>query len=94
MTAAFRENLILERVFGATLARSSYPWLPPRRVAIEGAQDETSAFVSKVGAHVITAMSEAEMMSLMVGILVALVICDLLLGYGATRGPRPESPPV
>ena len=94
MTAAFRENLILERVFGATLARSSYPWSPTRRVAIDGAQDETSAFVSKVGAHVITAVSEAEMMSLMVSILVALVICDLLLGYDATRRPPPESPPV
>jgi hypothetical protein len=94
MTTAFRENLILERVFGAALARSSYPWPPHRRLAIESAQDENSVFVSKVGAHVITAVSEAEMMSLMAGILVALVICDLLLGYGATRGPRPESPPV
>jgi hypothetical protein len=94
MTVAFRENLILERVFGATFARSTYPWPPTRRVVIEGAQDETSAFVSKVGAHVITAVGEAEMMSLMVGILVALVICDLLLGSGATRRPPPESPPV
>ncbi len=94
MTAAFRENLILERVFGATLARSSYHWRPPRRAAIEGAQDETSVFVSKVGAHVITAVSETEMRSLMVGILVALVICDLLLGYSVNRRPPPESPPV
>jgi hypothetical protein len=94
ITTAFRENLILERVFGVTLASSSYPWPPTRRVAIEGAQDENSVFASKVGAHVITAVSEAEMMSLLVGILVALVICDLLLGYRATRRPPPESPPV
>jgi hypothetical protein len=79
MTAAFRENLILERVFGATLARSSYPWPPHRRVAIEGAQDEASAFVSKVGAHVITAVSESTLRTIMVAILVALAICDLLL---------------
>jgi len=94
MTTAFRENLILERVFGATLDRSSYPWPPTQRIVIEGAQDETSAFVSKVGSHVFTAVSEAEMMSLLVGILVTLVICDWLLGYGATRRSPPESPPV
>ena len=89
ITAAFRENLILERVFGATLARSSYPWPPHRRAAIEGAQNETSVFVSKVSAHVITAASEAEVRSLLVGILVALVICNLLLSRSVTRGSPP-----
>ena len=94
MTTAFRENLILERVFGSTLARSSYPWPPHRRVAVEEAQDSTSVFVSKVGAHVITAVSESTLRTIMAGILVALVICDLLLGYGSTRRPPQESPPV
>ena len=94
MTTAYRENLILERIFGATLAISSYPWLPPRRAAIEGAQDQTSVFVSKVGAHVITAVSEAEIRALLVGILIALVICDLTLGYSVTRRSPPESPPA
>ena len=89
MTTAFRENLILERVFGTTLARSSSPWPPTRRVAIEGAQDETSAFVSKVGAHVITVVSESTLRTIMVAILVALAICDLLL---RNRLP-PRSPP-
>ena len=93
MTTAFRENLILERIFGATLAGSSYPWPPPGRSAIEGEQDETSVFVSKVGAHVITAVGEAEIRALLVGILIALVICDLALGYSVTRRPPPESPP-
>ena len=90
MTTTFRENLILERVFGTTLALSSYPWPPSRRVAIEGAQDSTSIFVSKVGAHVITAASEAEIRSLLVGTLVALVICSLLLGRSVTRRSPPE----
>jgi len=90
MTVAFRENLILERVFGAALARSSYPWAPHRRLAIESAQDENSVVVSKVGAHVITAVSESTLRTVMVAILVALVICDLLL----RNRPPSRSPPV
>jgi hypothetical protein len=89
MTTAFRENLILERVFGATLARSSYLWQPQRRAASESAEDDYSVFVSKVGSHVITVMTESTLRSIMVAILVALVICDLLL----RRGPRSRSPP-
>jgi len=79
MTTAFRENLILERVFGATLAHSSYLWPPRRRTEIMAAQDESSVVVSKVAAHVITVMTESTLRSIMVAILVALVICDLLL---------------
>ena len=94
MTTAYRENLILERFFGATLAISSYPWPPPHRAAVEGAQDETSVFVSKVGGHLITAVSEAGIRALLIGILIALVICDLALGYSVTRRSPPESPPV
>ena len=89
MTTAFRENLILERVFGATLAHSSYPWPPHRRTEIMAAQDEHAVFVSKVAAHVITVMTESTLWSIMVAILVVLVICDLLL----RRGPRSRSPP-
>jgi len=94
MTTAFRENLILEQIFGATLASSSYPWPPPHRAEIEGAQNQTSVFVSKVGAHVITAVSEGQIRALLVGVLIALVICDLALGYSVTRRSPPESPPA
>ena len=90
MTTAFRENLILERVFGTTLAHSSFLWPPHRRSKIMAAQDEHSVFVSKVGAHVITAVSETETRSLMVAILVALVICDLLLRRRPQSRSRPE----
>ena len=90
MTTAFRENLILERVFGASLAHSSYLWPPRRRTEIMAAQDESSVFVSKVAAHVITVMTESTLRSIMVAILVALVICDLLLRRRPRSRSRPE----
>ena len=90
MTTAYRENLILEHFFSATLAHSSYLWPPRRRTEIMAAQDENSIFVSKVGAHVITAVSETEMRSIMVAILLALVICDLLLRRRPQSRSRPE----
>jgi hypothetical protein len=79
MTTAYRENLILEYFFSATLAHSSYLLPPRRRTEIMFAQDENSVFVSKVGAHVITVMTESTLRSIMIVILIALVICDLLL---------------
>jgi hypothetical protein len=85
MTTAYRENLILERVFGATLARSSYPWPPPRHVEIESAKDDRTIFMSKAGSHLITAVSESTLRTIMIVILIALVICDLLLSR------RPQS---
>ena len=84
MTTAYRENLILEHVFGATLARSSYPWPPPRHVEIESAEDDRTIFISNAGSHLITAVSESTLRTIMVVILIALVICDLLL----SRRPR------
>ena len=84
MTTAYRENLILEGVFGTTLARSSYPWPPRRHVEIESAKDERTIFMSKAGSHLITAVSESTLRTIMIVILIALVICDLLL----SRRPR------
>ena len=85
MTTAFRENSILERVFGATLAASSYSWPPRRRATIEAAQNEHAAFTSRVGRHLITCIGETALRWLMVAVLLALVICDLLLSR------RPQS---
>jgi hypothetical protein len=85
MTTAYRENLILERVFGATLAHSSYLWPPRRRAAIESAEDDRTIFISKAGSHLITAVSESTLRTIIVVILIALVICDLLLSR------RPQS---
>ena len=90
MTTAFRENLILERVFGSTLAHSSYPMPPARRAEIESAEDDASVFVSKVAAHVITVMTKSTLRSIMIAILIALVICDLLLRRGPRSRSRPE----
>jgi len=93
MTTAVRENLILERFFGATLDQSSYSWPTRRRAMFEEAHDADAEFVSDVAAHLITSASEQTLRALMVSALVALLICDLLLGsYPATRSPPGSQP--
>jgi len=88
MTTAVRENQILERFFGATLGHSAYVWPPHKRVAFEEAHDAEAEFVSDVALHLITWVSEKTLRALMISALVALLICDLLLGwYAATRSP-------
>jgi hypothetical protein len=82
MTTAWRENLILESFFGDTLQQSSYRWSPRRRHEIEEAQDPDEIFVSRAGAHLITAISEVRLRALMLMLLAALVACDLFV---ATR---------
>ena len=92
MTIAFRENLILEVFFGSTLEHSSYRWPERRRAQIEDEQDPEAEIVSKVGSHLITAVSENQLRALMLTLFAALVLCDLVLGRGfATRPPR-EAP--
>jgi hypothetical protein len=88
MTTAVRENLILERFFGATLKHSSYVWPPRKRLAFEAAHDAEAEFVSAVAAHLITWVGEKTLRALCLGALVALLICDVLLGRrAATRSP-------
>ena len=90
MTTAFRENLILERAFGATLARSSFAWRPRMRRQTAEAQDPDLHFVSRVGAHLITAISESALRALMLTLLAALLVCDLRLARRPVTPPRPE----
>jgi hypothetical protein len=89
MTAAWRQNLILESSFGDTLERSSFKWGPQRRESIEAAQDPGAVFVSRAAAHLITRVSEGRLRTLMLALFAALVACEILL---VTRF-RPESPP-
>ncbi|MFV2073106.1 MAG: VanZ family protein [Thermoanaerobaculales bacterium] len=89
MTIAFRENLILESVFGTTLEHSSYRWPERQRARIEDEQDPKVGFVSKVGSHLITAVSENHLRALMLTLLAALLACDLALGRGTATRPRP-----
>jgi hypothetical protein len=88
MTAAWRENLILERFFGQTLELSAYAWRARRKTEVEAAQDPDEVFVSRVGAHLITRVREGRLRALMLALFTTLVACDLLL---ATRS-RQEAP--
>jgi len=89
ITAAWRENLILEKFFGATLEQSSFRWGPRRRREAEAAQDPDELFVSRAGAHLVTRVSEGQLRILMLALFAALVACDV---FGATRS-RPGSAP-
>jgi hypothetical protein len=90
MTTAWRENLILERFFGSTFALSSFQWGPGRRGEVEAAQTLDEVFVSRVGRHLITRVSEGRLRALMLALFAALVACELFL---ASRS-RPQSPPL
>jgi len=79
MTVAFRENLILERYFGETLARSSFAWRKGLREKAANAQNQDAAFISNVAEHLITAVSESQLRVLMLIALYTLIVCDFLL---------------
>jgi len=89
ITTAWRENLILEKFFGATLEQSSFRWGPRRMREAEAAQDPDELFVSRAGAHLVTRVSEGQLRILMLALFAALVACDVFV---ATRS-RPGSPP-
>jgi hypothetical protein len=88
MTAAWRENLILESFFGQTLELSPYSWTARRKAEAEAAQDPEKFFVSRVGSHLITRVREGPLRATMLALLAVLIACDLLI---ATRS-RPPSP--
>ena len=89
MTTAWRENLILETFFSNTLEHSTSRWGPRPRIEAEAAQDPDEFFVSLVGAHLITAVSEGQLRTLLLALFTALVVGDV---FGATRS-RPGSQP-
>ena len=89
MTTAWRQNLILETVFGRTLERSSFAWGPRLRTEVERTQDTETFFVSRVGAHLITRVSESRLRLALLALFAALVACDILLA----RRSRPEAQP-
>ncbi len=93
MTTAVRENRILERFFGATLKQSSYAWPHKKRAVFEKAHDEETEFVSAVAEHLITWASEKTLRTLGLSALVALLLCDVLLGRGAATRYPPGSRP-
>jgi hypothetical protein len=86
MTTAWRQNLILEQAFSNTLAQSPYGWGPRVKARVEDAQDPGAFFVSRVGAHLITRLSEGQLRGFMVVVLVALLACDIALARRSRPG--------
>lgn len=93
LTAALRENMILESFFGDTLAESAFAWPGRRREAVRRSQDSSAAYVSPVAKHLITRISERTLRALMVSVLIALVVCDLLLARSSSTRPRSRLQP-
>jgi hypothetical protein len=78
-TVAFRENTILERYFGRTLAASNYAWSEALRARVAALAIPDVSFTSKVGAHLITAVSEKTLRAVLVVAALALLAADGLL---------------
>ena len=90
MTTAWRENLILETFFGNTLEHSTSRWGPRPSIEAEAAQDPDEFFVSQVGAHLITAVSEGQLRALLLALFGALVACDVFFSTRSRPGSQPE----
>jgi hypothetical protein len=80
MTIAARENRILEQVFGRALGESVFRWNPRQRRLAQSAEDPEADFVSRVGGHLITAISEKRLRLVMLALLAGLVILDRGIG--------------
>jgi len=83
---AWRENQIVERFFGRTLAASSYRWKPQLRQRVDALQDAPVDFRSAAGSHLITFASEGGLRALLLGLTLVLVLADIALGR-YQRGP-------
>ncbi|MFH1176210.1 MAG: VanZ family protein [Acidobacteriota bacterium] len=84
-TAAFRENTILERYFGRTLAASLYAWSEALRARVEALVIPDASFTSKVGAHLITAFSEGTLRALLVVAVLGLLAASWPPGRRASQ---------
>lgn len=89
MTAAARENRILESIFGETLSRSIFPWAEARLAVVDAAQNPDARYVSRVAGHLITRVSEPVLRALMLGMIAALLAADLSLSRRLSRFPPP-----
>ena len=81
-TAAYRENLILERYFTHTLDSSKAALAPRDRRFLERLQRPEAAFESEVGNWLVTAFSETQAR---IALLAALVVLAALYRYAARR---------
>jgi hypothetical protein len=88
MTAAARENRILEQVFGNTLSQSAFLWSDRQRIAVESVEDPDARFVSKVAGHLITGVSETLLRFLILTVLAVLVAADVILSRSLRQSTR------
>ena len=84
LAVAWSENSLMERYFGNTLSRSSYPWDPKLLGRIESVHDPDLLFRSAAGSHLITFASERTIRFILLVLVAAMIIADLQLGR--TRG--------
>ena len=88
-TIALREQQLLERVFGNTLARSGFKLQPERRQQLEQLLDPGRPFVSSSAAHLITAISERTLRFALLALAAALLALDAV----ARRQSKMEAAP-
>lgn len=88
-TMAFRQQLLLERVFGASLAHSSYQLDRHERQRLKGLDDPRRPFASKTASHLITAVSERGLRISLLAAAAALLAIDAVV----RRRPTMEAAP-
>jgi hypothetical protein len=79
-TAAFRENQILEGYFGRTLASSRSAWSEAQSAGAAALVDPGLRFESKVGAQLITLLSERQLRAALLALLLVLIAAERRLG--------------
>jgi hypothetical protein len=80
LMVAFRENQIMERYFPHTYRKSSYVWNPERTRYVEANMliDEDDEYESAVSWHLITRVSERQILG---GLVLLLVVLGILYRY-------------
>lgn len=90
-TAAYREARILERWFGATLARSGHALAADRRRQMAALHDPAAPFESEVSDWLVTAFTERQASWTLPLLVAALLLAAARLR--PERGPEAQSPP-
>ncbi|MCU0303955.1 MAG: VanZ family protein [Thermoanaerobaculales bacterium] len=80
LSIAWSENLLIERFFSASLARSAYPWGETLRQRVDSTRDPDHRFVSAVGSHLITIAPEGALRVVLLAAVVGLLAIDRARG--------------
>jgi len=79
LTKAYRENQILEKYFSNTLQSSIYVWPPEKFTLTEQYLQQEKVFRSWVSRHLITSVTDIQVATFFVLLVVGLVLSDLYL---------------